>query len=55
MRGRQLLHGCIVAVVRYVAVTGSQKVLSLPTGLALVCASDKVRCGLEPQQGYNKL
>jgi alanine-glyoxylate transaminase/serine-glyoxylate transaminase/serine-pyruvate transaminase len=27
-----------------VAVTGSQKALSLPTGLALVCASDKVRC-----------
>jgi selenocysteine lyase/cysteine desulfurase len=26
-----------------VAVTGSQKALSLPTGLALVCASDKVR------------
>jgi alanine-glyoxylate transaminase / serine-glyoxylate transaminase / serine-pyruvate transaminase len=25
-----------------VAVTGSQKALSLPTGLALVCASDKV-------------
>jgi aspartate aminotransferase-like enzyme len=30
-----------------VAVTGSQKALSLPTGLALVCASDKVRwCAL---------
>lgn len=27
-----------------VAVTGSQKALSLPTGLGLVCASDKVRC-----------
>ena len=26
-----------------VAVTGSQKALSLPTGLALVCASEKVR------------
>lgn len=26
-----------------VAVTGSQKALSLPTGLGLVCASDKVR------------
>ena len=25
-----------------VAVTGSQKALSIPTGLAMVCASDKV-------------
>ena len=28
-----------------VAVTGSQKALSLPTGLGLVCASDKVGTG----------
>lgn len=33
-----------------VAVTGSQKALSLPTGLALVCASDKVSCW--PCVGY---
>ena len=26
-----------------VAVTGSQKALSIPTGLAMVCVSDKVR------------
>jgi aspartate aminotransferase-like enzyme len=32
------------------AVTGSQKALSLPTGLALVCATDKVR--VSQQQGF---
>lgn len=28
-----------------VAVTGSQKALSIPTGLGMVCASDKVGSG----------